>query len=61
MKEGKTIEGVKLYTFEETAKLLDCSKRTVQTYYASKKLKGAKVGRRVYITAVSIANFLKGE
>ena len=57
---GTYIEGVKLYTFEETAQLLSISKRTAQTYYSQGKIKGRKVGRRVYILADSIAAYLRG-
>ncbi len=57
--EGITIEGVKLYTFEETAALMHMSKRSVQSYYLAGKLEGRKMGRRIYILAESIAAYLK--
>lgn len=58
---GTYIEGVKLYTFEETAQVLNVSKRTVQNYYWQDKIKGRKIGRRIYILAESIASFARGE
>ena len=57
--QGIIIEGVKLYTFEETAQLLKVSKRTVQTYYWQGKITGRKIGRRIYILAESITEFIR--
>lgn len=59
--EGTVIEGVKLYTFEDAAKVMGISQRTVQTYYGDKKLKGRKLGRRIYILADSIKEYLQGD
>jgi excisionase family DNA binding protein len=57
--QGIIIEGVKLYTYEETAQLLKVSKRTVQTYYWQGKITGRKIGRRIYILAESITEFIR--
>ena len=58
---GTYIEGIKLYTFEETGQLLGVCKRTVQTYYWQGKIKGRKIGRRIYILADSISDYIRGE
>ena len=58
---GTYIEGIKLYTFEEVAQILGVSQRTAQTYYGDGKIKGRKLGKRVYILADSIAGFIRGD
>ena len=54
-----TIVGVKLYNFDEAAQVMGMSRRTVQNYYYANKLTGRKLGRKIYIIAESIAEYLR--
>ena len=58
---GTWIEGVKLYTWEETAQLLGVCVRTAKTYHSQNKIRAVKIGRRKLISAESIAEYLKGK
>jgi excisionase family DNA binding protein len=52
------IEGVKLFTVQETAKVLGVTDQTVRRYVENKRLKGQRIGRPVSITAKSLHAFL---
>jgi excisionase family DNA binding protein len=54
------IMNVKLYTLEETAKILDTTELTVRTYLKKGKLKGQKIKKRWMISEENIKNFLHG-
>jgi excisionase family DNA binding protein len=56
----KEIAGIKLYTVQETAKLLEVTAQTIRKYIKEGKLKAQRVGRPFYIAESSIKEFLKG-
>lgn len=55
----RTINGIKFYTVEETAQLLQISKQTIRNYLKRGMLRGQRIGQPVYITEKSIQDFLK--
>lgn len=54
------IEEVTVYDVEECAELLKVNPQTIRRYIKSGKLKGQKVGGRLYVTADTIKALLKG-
>ena len=50
-----------LYTIEETAELLEVSKRTITTYLRDKRIQAQRIGRRWYFTEESIKDFIQGK
>lgn len=56
----REIEGIKLYTVQETAQLLGTTPQTIRAYVKSGKLRGQRVGRPILITEGSIKEFITG-
>jgi excisionase family DNA binding protein len=54
------IGNVKVYTIEELSKVLDVNIRTLRTYIKNGKIKGVKMGRKVYIAEKFLEDFLLG-
>lgn len=52
------IEGIKLYTVLEVAKILNVTHQTVRSYIKSGRLKGVRIGRPIMVTEKSIHDFL---
>ncbi len=57
----KEITGIKLYTVQETAKLLDVTAQTIRKYIKEGKLQARRIGRPLFVAEVSIKKFLTGE
>jgi len=55
------IEGIKFYTIQETAEVLNVTPQTVRAYIKQGKLKGQRIGRPILITENNIKEFLKTE
>ena len=55
------LEDVTVYDVEECAELLKVNPQTIRRYIKSGKLKGQKVGGRLYVTADTIKDLLKGD
>lgn len=53
-----TIEGIKFYTVQETAKTLNITPQTVRTYIKRGLIKGLRVGRPILITENNLKEFL---
>jgi predicted site-specific integrase-resolvase len=58
----KKIPGIGvLYDKLEVCKILDISPATVQRHYRSGRLRGRRVGRKIYFLDQSIKEFLAGD
>jgi len=57
----KEITGIKLYTVQETAQLLEVTAQTIRKYIKEGKLQARRIGRPLFIAEVSIKKFLTGE
>jgi len=53
------IEGIKFYTIQETAEVLNVTPQTVRAYIKQGKLKGQRIGRPILITENNLKEFLK--
>ena len=53
------IEGIKFYTIQETAEVLNVTPQTVRAYIKRGKLKGQRIGRPILITESNLKEFLK--
>lgn len=53
------IEGIKFYTIQETAEVLNVTPQTVRAYIKQGKLKGQRIGRPILITEKNLKEFLK--
>ena len=51
----------KVYTVEETAKILKVKPRTIKSYIKAKKLEAFKVGKNYYINKDYLDNLLESE
>lgn len=52
------IEGLKLYTIQETAKALKVTPQTIRTWIKQGRIKGQRIGRPILITERSLKEFL---
>ena len=57
----KEIMGNTVYTVEETARLFNVTRRTIQSYIKEKKLQGQKIGGMWYFTEETLQAFVRGE
>ena len=57
----REVEGIKVYTLDETASLLGCHYQTVRRYIKDGRLEGQQIGRPILITDRSIKKFITGE
>lgn len=57
----KEITGIKLYTVQETAQLLEVTAQTIRKYIKEGKLQARRIGRPLFIAEDSIKKFLSGE
>lgn len=57
----KALEDIRLYTLTELEPILGVTHRTLQSYIASGKLKGVKIGGKWKITEDNLRRFLNGE
>ncbi|OQA07848.1 MAG: Helix-turn-helix domain protein [Firmicutes bacterium ADurb.Bin373] len=57
----KEIMGNKVFTVEETAKLFNVTRRTIQSYIKDGKIKGQKIGGMWYFTEETLQAFVRGE
>ena len=57
----KEIMGNKVFTVEETAKLFNVTRRTIQSYIKDGKIKGQKIGGMWYFTEDNLQAFVRGE
>lgn len=55
-----TIGNVKVYTIEEVSRILKVNIRTLRNYINSGRLRGVKMGRKVYIAEKNLEQFLMG-
>lgn len=53
------IEGIKFYTIQETAEVLNVTPQTVRAYIKQGKLKGQRIGRPILITENNLREFLQ--
>jgi excisionase family DNA binding protein len=53
-----TIKDIKLYTIQETAKMLKVTPQTIRKYIGQNKIKAKKIGRPFYITEDNLKEFL---
>jgi excisionase family DNA binding protein len=53
------IEGIKLYTIQETAEALGVTAQTIRAYLKQGRLKGIRIGRPILITENNIKEFLQ--
>ncbi|MCH7760855.1 helix-turn-helix domain-containing protein [candidate division TA06 bacterium] len=56
----KDVDMTKLYTVNETARLLDVSEQTIRKHLRDKRLTGKKIGRRWLIRGSMIRRFMEG-
>jgi len=54
----REVEGIKVYTLNETATLLGCHYQTVRRYVKDGRLEGQQIGRPILITNLAIKEFL---
>jgi excisionase family DNA binding protein len=52
------IEGIKLYTIQETAEALGVTAQTIRAYLKQGRLKGIRIGRPILITENNIKEFM---
>jgi len=57
----RIVEGIKVYTLNETASLLGVHYQTVRSYIKDGRLKGQQIGRPILITEKSIKELVTGE
>ena len=57
----KEIMGNKVFTVEETAKLFNVTRCTIQSYIKDGKIKGQKIGGMWYFTEDNLQTFVQGE
>lgn len=50
----------KYYTVKEVMEILKCSDRTVRRYIKAGTLEGKQIARMLYVTEISIKNYLEG-
>ena len=50
----------KYYSVKEVAEILKCSDRTVRRYIKAGTLEGKQIARMLYVTEISIKNYLEG-
>ena len=53
------IEGIKLYTIQETAEALGVTAQTIRAYLKQGRLKGIRIGRPILITENNLREFLQ--
>ena len=56
----KDVDMHKLYTVNETARLLDVSEQTIRKHLRDRRLTGKKIGRRWLIRGSMIRKFMEG-
>lgn len=52
---------IKLYTLKELESILKVSRRTLQSYVSSGRLKAVKIGNRWTVTRANLEKFMNGE
>ncbi len=57
----KVIEGIKLYTVEETCEMLGITSPTLYTWFKNKKMIKTKIGGRTYVKSDSIKDVINKE
>jgi len=58
---SEKITGLKLYSLQELAKLLEVSERTMHNYIKAGKIKGVKIGGKWKFTEENLKKFINGE
>ena len=58
---SKEIQGVTLYTIDETAELLGITTTTVRNYIKAGRLSGQRIGRPYLVSQRAIKTFLEGD
>jgi excisionase family DNA binding protein len=56
--KGILIAGYRMYNVEEVAELLQISAGSVRNYIKKEKLKGQRIGKRVYVSEEALKLFL---
>ena len=56
---AKEIEGIKFYTVQETANLLQVTAQTVRAYIKQGRLEATRIGRPLLITENNLKDFLQ--
>jgi len=54
----RKVEGIKVYTLNETASILGIHYQTVRSYLKDGRLEGQQIGRPILITNLAIKEFL---
>ena len=54
----REVEGIKVYTLNETAEILGTHYQTIRRYIKDGRLKGQQIGRPILITNLAIKEFL---
>ena len=56
---GTIIEGIKFYTIQETAKVLQVTPQTIRSYIKQGRLKGQRIGKPILVTENNLKEFLQ--
>lgn len=56
----KEVNGIKLFSVEEIAKMMDCNRRVIYEAHKKGTLRGVKIGRFLYASEESLKDFLNG-
>ena len=55
---GTIIEGIKFYTIQETAKVLQVTPQTIRSYIKQGRLKAQRIGKPILVTENNLKEFL---
>jgi len=56
---GTTIEGIKFYTIQETAQVLQVTPQTIRSYIKQGRLKCQRIGKPILVTENNLKEFLQ--
>ena len=56
---GTIIEGIKFYTIQETAQVLQVTPQTIRSYIKQGRLKGQRIGKPILVTENNLKEFLQ--
>jgi len=54
----KQIQGVKFYTVQELAEVLEVTPKTVRKYISKGELKSIRIGRSIYVSEIFLREYL---
>ena len=56
---GTIIEGIKFYTIQETAQVLQVTPQTIRSYIKQGRLKAQRIGKPILVTENNLKEFLQ--